>query len=257
MVNSTFTHDGFPRVGFVNFWIQLFKLAIHRKSSRENYFKFQAFQANRVIKDVIKIIPLDTRASVIDYGCGSGGYTNALAHQFKEVVGVDYFIQPLREKIIKLNNVRFESADLITYAGDPTDLLFCASVIEHIPVEKQSSFIENLKRNIKKNGYLYLSFPPFKSIIGGHVCAPFHYFPDPISFYLTKIIKNHNIHSYETMFGNWGLSKTSIQQIEKLLLEHGFRIIRIKPRYLSPGWTNVISKNNFLNWHVEFFCQNI
>ena len=238
----------------MNFWIQLIKLAIHRRKTKEDYSEFQEFQSNRVIKDIKKILPLSASASAIDYGCGIGGYSYVLAREFKDVVCVDYFIHPVREKFTKIDNARFESADLITYRGDPKDFLFCASVIEHIPLEEQSLFIKNMGENIRKNGHLYLSFPPFKSIIGGHFCAPFHYFPDSIAFYLTKKLKKYSVNSYETMFGNWGLPKISIQHIEKLLLENGFKILRMKPRYLSPGWFRVISHNNFLNWHVEFFC---
>lgn len=120
----------------MNFWIQLFTLAIHRKNTIEDYFKFQEFRANRVIRDVKKILPLSVSASVIGYGCGIGGYSYVLAREFKEVVCVDYFIHPVREKFTKVDNGRFESADLITYRGDPKDFLSCASVIEHIPVEK-------------------------------------------------------------------------------------------------------------------------
>lgn len=86
----------------MNFWIQLFKLAINRKNTREDYFKLQGFQANRVIKDVYKILPLKVSASVIDYGCGSGGYSYVLARQFKEVVEVDLFYSPVTRKIYKI-----------------------------------------------------------------------------------------------------------------------------------------------------------
>ena len=36
----------------MNFWIQLFELAIHRRNTREDYSEFQEFQANRVIHDI-------------------------------------------------------------------------------------------------------------------------------------------------------------------------------------------------------------
>jgi len=241
----------------MNFWIQLFKLAINRKKTREDYFEFQEFQANHVIRDIKKILPLSASASVIDYGCGNGGYSYVLAREFKDVVCVDYFIDPVREKFTKIDNARFESADLITYRGDPKDFLFCASVVEHIPLEKQSLFIKNIGKNIRKNGYLYLSFPPFKSVIGGHLCAPFHYLPDRMAFYLTKKIKKYNISSFETMYGSWGVFKTSIQDVEKWLLANAFKIIQIKPRYLPSSCSKIISKNNFLNWHAEFYCQNL
>jgi trans-aconitate methyltransferase len=91
------------------------------------------------MKDVNKILPLNTSASVIDYGCGSGGYSYVLAQQFKEVVGVDYFIYTLRRKFIKLSNVRFESADLVTYSGDPKDLLFAPLLLSLFPLKSNRS----------------------------------------------------------------------------------------------------------------------
>jgi len=239
----------------MSFLIQLFRLAIHRRKDKEDYFRFQKLQASHVIATLKEILGLDSNISIIDFGCGRGGYSYILAKEFKEVVAVDFFCDPVRKNFAGMNNIRFETGDLVTYRGKRKDLLFCASVIEHIPKEKQFVFIQNIKENIEPGGYLYLSFPPFKSIIGGHACSPFHYFPDKISFYLTKKIKKRAISSYETMYGNWGVCKTGIKEVERLLRENEFEIIQIRARYMPLWYSKWFNKNEYLNWHVEFFCR--
>ena len=133
-------------------------------------------------------------------------------------------------------------------------MVFCASVIEHIPPENLPLFIETIKSNLKVGGYLYISFPPFLSPIGGHYTAPFHYFPDRLAFYFVKLIKRRRIESYEKMFGDWGLYKTYIETIQSLLLNNGFDLLETRSRFMPRLFNKLFAQNNFLNWHCELIA---
>lgn len=240
-------------------WGQCFKLFVKRTRSTEDYVAFQKFQAEQIVHKAQQVFDLPRSATVLDYGCGGGGYSVIFARYFHDVVGVDLFQAPLSQNI-GLPHLRFEKADLLTYRTEPRDFVFCASVIEHIPKHQQAQFITNLILNLKKTGWLYLSFPPFYSPIGGHICAPFHYLPDRWAFFLTDKLKHRTITSYETMFaymGEMGLYKTFIGEIEQLLLAQQLAILKIGVRYMPLWYETLFKRNNVFNWHVEFWVKKL
>jgi 2-polyprenyl-3-methyl-5-hydroxy-6-metoxy-1,4-benzoquinol methylase len=242
------------------FYLKLFYLALKRKKTRVDYFNFQKYQANRVVKNFLEVISLRNSKEnvVLDYGCGEGAYSLILSKYFKKTIAVDEFIN-LKENhyLNKASNIKLIKNRLLTYKNKPVDCIFCASVVEHIPKEKLSDFYKSLKNNLKPNGFLYLSFPPFSSPIGGHHSAPFHYLPDKFAFFLTYIVKGRKIISYEKMFGSWGLYKTEIDSIKKDLVSNGFDIMIVRSRFMPSLFNFLFANNNFFNWHCEIICRKI
>jgi len=236
----------------IKFWIKLIKLYLNRKN---DYIEFQRFQAENIIKHLKKKLKLKDNSYVVDYGCGKGGYSSVLANHFQKVRAVDYYCNPA--STLKTPDVEFINADLTSYLMEPADFIFCASVIEHIPKDRQALFIKNLRNNLKDNGYLYLSFPPFYSIQGGHAAYPFHYFPDKLAFFLANLLKSTRIKSYETMWGDWGLYKTSINEVEKLLKDNKFQIKTITSRFMPEWFSQIFGRTDFLNWHAEFIARKV
>jgi len=236
------------------FFLKLFKLAIKRNLSFQDYYAFQSYQAIRVVNFLMKSHLKISFKSALDFGCGYGAYSNGLSSYFKKVVAVDKVINKNAYTI--LENIEIFESDLFDFRyPHKFDLVFCASVIEHINPVHHERFIKNIKRHMSEKGFLYLSFPPFLSPTGGHVVAPFHYLPNTLAFRLVSFFKGRKVTSYETMFGNWGLFKLSINDIEILLQRSGFNIIKIRSRYM-PGWYNkLFSRNNFFNWHCEIIAQ--
>jgi 2-polyprenyl-3-methyl-5-hydroxy-6-metoxy-1,4-benzoquinol methylase len=240
------------------FYLKLFQLAIRRLKSTKDYYIFQAFQASRVVNDFVNLTK-DRKIchkEVIDFGCGQGGYSSALSNCFKKVYAVDEFINLQKSKIFRANKkIKIVNSRLLDLRIKKADYLFCASVIEHIPPNNYHLFFEAINRNLKKNGLLYLSFPPFLSPIGGHHTAPFHYLPDKFAIYLTNKIKKRKIQSYEKMFGEWGLYKTSIGDIKKIISSNGFKIIQIRSRFMPNLYNKLFSKFDLLNWHCEIIAK--
>lgn len=147
----------------IKFLIKFIKLSKKRLDSDKDYYAFQEHQANGVYEDIDKILKIPKNSFVIDFGCGNGGYTNFLTKKYKQVLGIDFHVKPLKHD----NKVNFENHNLLKYkSSKKADFVFCASVIEH--VEDQEQFIKTISDNLKNNGSLYLSFPPFYSFVGGH-----------------------------------------------------------------------------------------
>jgi ubiquinone/menaquinone biosynthesis C-methylase UbiE len=232
-------------------FIELFRMAKNRFKSDNDYVAFQQFQATEIIKDIEKILKVEKTSFVIDWGCGSGGYTSVFSKIFREVKGIDFYVET-EEK----DDLNFESHDLMNYiSAKKADFVFCASVIEHVSDPKK--FIKKIYDSLKMGGKLYLSFPPFYSIGGGHQLKPFHYLPDSIAIWIGKKLKRicEDVKSYENLAGTWGLYKLKIDDIKSILEESGFKICKYKPRYFSYFDTTKIPLiNDFLTWHVEFYC---
>lgn len=238
------------------FFVRLLFLALRRLKSPDDYYAFQKFQAQRVVFDFVSLLPENVyHLRVLDFGCGYGAYSVCLSEYFDKVIAVDQFSDILLNSNF-LDNEKIEvvKANLLCFETNPVDVVFCASVIEHVPPESLMQFIDTIKRNLRIGGYLYLSFPPFLSPIGGHLTAPFHYLPDRLAFVLTKLIKGKKIESYERMFGGWGLYKTHIGPIQSLLRNSGFDIIETRSRFMPRLFNLVFANNNLFNWHCEIIA---
>jgi cyclopropane fatty-acyl-phospholipid synthase-like methyltransferase len=235
--------------------LKLIKLFLNRTKSNENYFAFQEYQAEEILKYCIKFLKLNKNNTVMDYGCGNGGWSRVMARYFNEVVSVDYYAENAFEKLKNYKNIIVEQGDLIDYKTDPKDFIFCTSVIEHIPSDKQNCFINSIYNNLNEKGVLLLSFPPFYTLRGGHWVSPFHFLPEKIALKLAKFFYKSDFPSYAKMSGNYGLHITTIKKVKKMLLDNGFKILKIKSRYMPDWYSKLFAQNEFLNWHVEFFCQ--
>lgn len=99
------------------------------------------------IRDYLKDVQV--HGLVYDWGCGTKPIKNYLKKNEARFVGID-----------KLDHV---GADVVTdieklfVAPEQSDFAFCLEVIEHVWNAEQ--LIENIYRNMNKNGWLYLSQP--------------------------------------------------------------------------------------------------
>src|SRR6185369_1859321 len=162
-----------------------------------------------VYQDLEEIFHIPKDSFVIDFGCGTGGYTNFFGEKFAEVLGVDYFADPIN----KNNDVQFLSVDLLEFnTSRKADLVFCASVIEH--VENQDALLKIIYASLKNGGHLYLSFPPFYSLVGGHNLKPFHFLPEKLAIQTARKVGfqkiDDSVTGYANLFVSHGLYKRHI-----------------------------------------------
>ena len=237
----------------INFYLDFYRLAKKRSKTRLDYLKFQSFQAKRIIVDLIAILKVDKNSKVIDLGCGNGGYTLELLRYFKNVKGVDYYVEPKSEckkNFIKDDVLKFKNKERV-------NLIFCSSVIEHI--KEENRLLRNIYDNLKDGGKLYLSFPPFYSFVGGHQLKPFHYFPERIAIWIGKKLGriDNSVTGYNNLWKSWGLYKRHIFSIKRALKRNRFVIIKQKVRFSLVNFSVVPILGELLTWHVEFYCKKI
>lgn len=124
-------------------------------NAREIFDTYRPFQAPIVVE--LKKI-LKPSMKVLDVGCSTGHFLDALKGKVKTRVGLELgkdeveFIQ--KNLDFKVYDVPIEDADI---TEGPFDLITCFQVLEHI--EEPIPFLKQLARNLKPGGYLYLELP--------------------------------------------------------------------------------------------------
>lgn len=105
------------------------------------------------------------KGTVLDFGCGVGRLTLALAEEFETCYGVD--ISP---RMIELANQfnRFGErckyilnlkSDLSLFEDDFFDFIYTAEVLQHLPVELTKKYIEEFIRTLKPDGVVVFQMP--------------------------------------------------------------------------------------------------
>lgn len=95
---------------------------------------------------------------VLDFGCGLGRLSQALATRFDEVVGVDVaasMIEGARAANQRGSRCRYvlnEHDDLTIFDDDMFDFVLCIAVFEHIPPSLAERYMRELIRVLKPGG---------------------------------------------------------------------------------------------------------
>ncbi len=119
--------------------------------------------------------------TALDVGCGDGRMEELLAPSIKKIIGVDNQERPLQfaKLLVTHKNVEFRlSGNKLPVENGEVDAVVCFDVIEHIPVNAVKSFVNEIKRVLKKRGTFIVTTPNRKELRGrffGHKVDPKHY----------------------------------------------------------------------------------
>jgi len=134
------------------------------------YFHYQFTLADRYYIPLLKLWGIHLpNISVLDVGCGDGGFTSAIAADGVKCTGVETRQFPWRQT----DNTRFIQADITqpdapNLIGENYDLIVLRDVIEHIPLLKKKEFLSSLRNFSKESTRILITFPPFYSAYGLH-----------------------------------------------------------------------------------------
>lgn len=122
---------------------------------RESFNTYLPFQSS-IIKEIEHILKPDMK--VLDVGCSTGHFLHALKNKVKERVGLE--LQKDAVSFIRKNldfKVYSQPIEAAKIKEAPFDLVTCLQVLEHI--ENPLTFLKDLAKNLKPNGYLYIEVP--------------------------------------------------------------------------------------------------
>lgn len=98
------------------------------------------------------------RGRALDFGCGVGRLTNALAEHFDEVHGIDVssaMIDQANELSRHPEKARFfhnPKTDLSDFAGGAYDFIYTQIVLQHIPTAYQEAYVAEFMRLLAPGG---------------------------------------------------------------------------------------------------------
>lgn len=244
-------------------WLKLWQLAKRRLQSREDYRAFQQYQGRWVAETLERRGIRLKGARVLDLGCGVGGYSLALTDFGAEVIGLD--IRPPVE--LTSQGIAQVAADALRlpFRESTFDGIFCASLIEHVPDPYR--LLVEIRRVIRGGGWVYLSFPPFFSPLGGHQFSPFHYFGEKVALAIGRhqrwwgssdwVPTHFDVRptSFSDAFGLYGLYPITIKKVRSLVEQTGFQVRHYGPRFMSANLANIPILGEVLTWHVEFILE--
>jgi 2-polyprenyl-3-methyl-5-hydroxy-6-metoxy-1,4-benzoquinol methylase len=109
-------------------------------------------------------IELPTGGAALDFGCGVGRLSRALAERFDSVIGID--IAPRMIELAREHNpgseFRFllnQSNDLGILADESIDFIYSAIVLQHIPPAAVKQYVEEFLRVLRVGGIMSIHMP--------------------------------------------------------------------------------------------------
>ena len=103
------------------------------------------------------------KGKMLDLGCGQGRHALFFAEQRFESWGIDYINRALEEakeqaKARRLKNAHFQTMDLLklNFSKNTFDVVLDWSVLDHIYPTEWKSYLSNVLKVLKMDGYLML-----------------------------------------------------------------------------------------------------
>ena len=131
----------------------------------EEFFATGRTDAMRFMADLNRIMPDVAKQRALDFGCGVGRVTRALADHFESVVGVDVadsMIARARTLNEDRRNCRFvanRSVHLRRFGDATFNVVYSRLVLQHIPPQLLRRYIPELVRVTEPGGILVFQLP--------------------------------------------------------------------------------------------------
>jgi len=110
----------------------------------------------------------------LDFGCGVGRLSNALAEHFEQVSALDVSSSMIEraESLRKHDNIEFvlnKQPDLTVFEDETFDFIFTDKTLQHIPYPPSKTYIEEFLRVLKPSGIVVFMVPDGRYFVEGSV----------------------------------------------------------------------------------------
>lgn len=245
-------------------YVSLVRLARRRLASYADYVAFQRQQAKMLGSYLDQHSVTLYQKHVLDLGSGLGGYALEWQRCGGYVVAFDLSVMSPTLRQAGIPSL-YGDAQRLPFSSDIFDMVFCASLIEHVP--HPDCLVREVRRVLRPGGICYLSFPPFYSPRGGHEFSPFHYLGETLAIKLSRrdrkipewLRKYYDIRlsapSFAATYKGWGLYQMTIARARRLIKESGLTIRHIGTRYVPVNLAAIPILGEILAWHVQMILE--
>lgn len=136
------------------------------------YFKKRDHLDLLIAQSIVIFLKEKSLKKILDVGCGTGQLVRFFNKKGFNALGCD----PSKEAVnfaqkINSKSIKKASATQLPYKTGSFDLITSISVIEHLNQKEARKFLNEAKRVLKPNGYIFIITPnfssPFRYLLGG------------------------------------------------------------------------------------------
>ncbi|HEY1763808.1 MAG TPA: methyltransferase domain-containing protein [Opitutaceae bacterium] len=217
-----------------------------KQGKRWTVEEFYATGVAEVEADLARIGQLDPghrRRNALDFGCGAGRLTQALAAHFKSVVGVD-----ISHRMIELARrhspnprvafVQSARPDLKEFAGGSFDLVYSRITLQHIAPRYTRRYLKEFVRILAPGGLAWIQVP--SSIPPGDPPERFQFSLWPPTVWMR--VKRYLRYHYPGWFPGtpkMQMFSMSRAEVEACLVESGAVVLSVE-RSPADGFENLV-----------------
>ena len=229
------------------------------RESVEKYFEWRA-ERNRPLVDKLNGIINLKGLKILEIGCGFGQLTKLLSENgaFVTSTEIDGKTYSIAKKMLRgAKNVKLilVNGEKLQFRDGTFDMVILFDVIEH--VTNPQNMMQECKRVLKSNGFLYCEFTPYYSPIGHHL---YDYSKFPIHFLPKSIVKivvySSKQKGFSTQDEHWNqfisLNKLKITDFQKFV--HDMTVLEEKYVIKYPGLFELnLPFLKYLGYFKDFF----
>ena len=250
-------------------YVALYRAAVNRLRSEEAYRAFQAQQAQMLVRYLRAHGVEPAGRLLVDLGSGLGGYSLLFAQEGARVISIDLMADKIRPQGQDQSAYQAvgASAQAVPLAGNSVEMVFCASLIEHVP--DPAAALREIRRVLVPGGICYLSFPPFYSWRGGHEYAPYHYLGEKMALRLVGegakkyhpdwIQEIYQVEqtpdSFAGIYADWGLYVMTVGKAQRLIAQTPLTLLDMSTRYMPMSFIRWPLLGEVLTWHAQFLLR--
>lgn len=221
------------------------------QSNKPKYFEIQYLNSkNSIVPFVNSHLAIKPGLKVMEIGSAEGGVLKAFTDLGCECLGVELIegrvklANEFMQEEVSSGKAKFVSKNIYDFKGDEYehyfDLIILKDVIEHI--HDQNKFMKEVKRFLKKDGFIFYGFPSWRMPYGGHqqIAANkwasklpyYHLLPMPLYKGMLKWFGESPalIEGLEEI----KITGISTRKFEKLNDQNGFKIIKNVKYFVAP-----------------------
>ena len=209
------------------------------------------FQSRRKVLDIFldKMI-IDSKKSIIELGCGTGGNLKYLFKDFNEITGVELDTFSYKTAKFSCPNSEILNLDIndLSSLKKKYQLVAILDVLYHESIKNPSSIIDRANKLNINGGYILISEPAFKFLTGKH-SKSVNQKRRFKKVELEKILIESN---YQIIFSSyWGMTIFPILYVKRRIIERYF--LKEKTENKSD-----FTSDSLINWFFYYmmFLEN-